>query len=99
MNVESPIGRTGDDGIVIFIVVLLVKAGQKEQGIVIVDEIAVFLLVPFKETGCRNEAATGITVEAFITDAFNAGIDDLTVKDVVFPLHQGWRILLIQNHV
>ena len=87
MNVESLIGRTGDDGIVIFIVVLLVNAGQKEQGIVIVDEITVLILVPFKETGGRNDTAAGITVEGFVADAFNAGIDDLTVEDAVFPLH------------
>lgn len=99
MDVPGLAGRSGYDGIIELIVFLLVNACHEEQGIIVMNQISVFLFVPLIETGSRDQTAGGVTVEGFVSDRFNAGIDHLTVKDVVLPFHDRRRGILIQDDI
>ena len=63
MDVPGLAGRSGYDGIIELIVFLLVNACHEEQGIIVMDQVSVFLPVPLVETGSRDQTAEGIAVE------------------------------------
>ena len=55
MDVPGLTGRSGYDGIIVPIVFLLVNACHEEQGIIVMNEISVFLFVPLIEAGGRDQ--------------------------------------------